>query len=40
MKKRPDVLKLELSPDMYSVDEEEMDILRKIHGIHAAVYEV
>ena len=29
MKKSPDVLKLELSLDMYSVDDEEMDILRK-----------
>ncbi len=29
MKKRPDVLKLELSLDMYSVDDEEMDILKK-----------
>ena len=29
MKRHPDVLKLELSLDMYSVDEEEMDILRK-----------
>ena len=29
MKKRPDVLRLELSLDMYSVDEEEMDTLRK-----------
>lgn len=29
MKKSPDVLKLELSLDMYSIDEEEMDTLRR-----------